>query len=154
MKVLITGATGLVGQAIIKALENINIDYCFLTTSKAKLIPNKSFYWQPKHNELDKKAFENITHIINLAGSSISKPWTSSYKKEILSSRLDALQTLFNFLKNESHQVKHLITASAIGIYPSDETKVYNENEISTNQEFLGETVKKWEEATLQFSTL
>ena len=154
MKVLITGATGLVGQAIIKELENLNIDYCFLTTSKEKLIPNKSFYWQPKNNQIDKNAFENVTHIINLAGSSISKPWTSSYKKEILNSRIEALQTLFNFLKNESHQVKHLITASAIGIYPSDENKIYDENEMSTNPEFLGQTVKKWEEATLQFSTL
>ncbi len=154
MKVLITGATGLVGQAIIKELENLNIDYCFLTTSKEKLIANKSFYWQPKNNQIDKNAFENVTHIINLAGSSISKPWTSSYKKEILNSRIEALQTLFNFLKNESHQVKHLITASAIGIYPSDENKIYDENEMSTNPEFLGQTVKKWEEATLQFSTL
>lgn len=151
MKVLITGATGLVGTQIIKILETKKIDYVFLTTSKSKIIANKSYYWIPSLNEIDSKAFEGVTHIINLAGASISKPWTKSYKAEILNSRIDALNTLFNFLKNNTHQVKHLISASAIGIYPSDEEKIYDETETTINSEFLGQIVKKWEDANLQF---
>lgn len=154
MKILITGATGLVGQAIIKILENNKIEYSYLTTSKLKLSNQNAYYWQPNKNEIDPKAFENVTHIFNLAGSSISKPWTSSYKKEILDSRINSLNTLYHFLKNNSNDVKHLISASAVGIYPSDESKIYDETETNHNTEFLGETVKKWEETTLQFSTL
>lgn len=154
MKILITGATGLVGQAIINVLKSKNIAYCYLTTSKAKLVDGQSFYWQPKNNEIDVKAFDNVTHIINLAGASISKPWTEKYKKEIIKSRVDSINTLYHFLSNNPHHVQHFVTASAIGVYPSDESKIYDENESATNPNFLGTTVQKWEDAIIPFSKL
>jgi len=147
MKILITGATGLVGQAIQEKLNVENIPFVYLTTSKQKSDGITSFYWQPSAQVLDENAFKDVTHIINLAGASISKPWTKSYKKDILSSRIDSINTLYYFLKQNKHQVKHFIGASAIGIYPNDLNKVYTENESTFNNEFLGEVVQTWEKA-------
>ncbi|MEM6865081.1 MAG: NAD-dependent epimerase/dehydratase family protein, partial [Bacteroidota bacterium] len=97
MKVLITGATGLVGRAITKALLEQDVPVNYLTTKKEKIVssPNhKGFFWNPASNDIDLNCFEGVTVIINLAGASIAKKWTSSYKQKVLSSRLDSLDTL------------------------------------------------------------
>jgi NAD dependent epimerase/dehydratase family enzyme len=128
MTVLITGATGLVGNEIVKQCQSQGILVHYLTTSKRKLSTTdnyKGFYWDPSTGIIDDACFKNVTAIINLAGASISKRWTSSYKKEILNSRLQSLQLLKDSLSKIDHQVGHLISASAIGIYPTSLTNYY-----------------------------
>ena len=154
MKILITGATGLVGQAIQAQLKKDNMSYVFLTTSKEKVDGKKSFFWQPSANMIDANAFEGITHIINLAGASISEPWTTSHKEEVLSSRIDAINALSHFLKNNDHQVKHIVSASASGIYRSDLNTIYTEDSTAINSEFLGQVVQKWEQAMDTFKAM
>lgn len=92
--------------------------------------------------------------IINLAGSPISKRWTSSYKKEILESRLQSLQVLKTSLSKIEHQVKHLISASAIGIYPDSLTNYYEEDYPKISTTFLGEVAQKWEAKADEFKEL
>lgn len=97
MKLLITGATGLVGRAIVELSNKQGIPVNYLTTSREKIVSNENFqgfYWNPENNEIDIKCFEGVTSIINLAGSSISKRWTAEYKNEILHSRINSLKTL------------------------------------------------------------
>ena len=77
MKVLITGATGLVGKEVVKVCHDKGIDVHFLTTSKSKLASQdnyKGFYWNPNKGEIDTSSFKGVTVIINLVGASISKP--------------------------------------------------------------------------------
>ena len=85
MRVLITGATGLVGKEITRLCHEKGIAVNYLTTSKSKLRSDnnyKGFYWNPKAGEIDKSCFEGVDTIINLVGASISKRWTDTYKKE------------------------------------------------------------------------
>ena len=87
MKVLVTGATGLVGQAIVKVLRQKGIPVNYLTTSKGKITSTEDFqgfYWNPAKGEIDLDCFENVQAIINLAGASIAKRWTPNYRKKIL----------------------------------------------------------------------
>jgi hypothetical protein len=96
-----------------------------------------------------------VSVIVNLAGATIAKRWTPSYRKEIQQSRTDSLQTLQNGLSGlDSHQVEYLLSASAIGIYPSSLTEFYTEDNKTADAGFLGQTVVKWEQAAAQFSEL
>ena len=149
MKVLITGATGLVGQVIVKELKKHDIPMHYLTTRREKIVSEENyqgFYWNPSAGELDKNALKGITAIINLAGASISKKWTSSYKQEVLASRLDSLKTLKKAIESmENHTIESFVSASAIGIYPHSLTTFYEENETAIDTSFLGEVVAAWE---------
>lgn len=157
MKVLITGATGLVGKEIVKQCLQTNISVNYLTTSKHK-IKNRNnyigFYWNPETGEIDSNCLDGVSAIINLAGSTIAQRWTSTNKKSILNSRINSLKTLFNILDKESHSVNHIISASAIGIYPHSLTNFYDENYSTVSDTFLGEVVKQWEEEADKFKDL
>jgi hypothetical protein len=157
MRVLITGATGLIGTAIVQQCQKNGIAVSYLTTSKNKLSTEEhytGFYWNPKEGVIDSACFKDVQTIINLAGSTISKRWTKSRKSEILQSRVDALALLKNTLANHEHTVKHLISASGIGAYPSSLTNYYEETYPATSQTFLGKVVREWEEAANSFNDL
>ncbi|WP_298903716.1 TIGR01777 family oxidoreductase [uncultured Psychroserpens sp.] len=156
-KVLITGATGLIGREIVKVCHDQNLVVHYLTTSKTKLSTQenyKGFYWNPVKNEIDERCFDGIDVIINLAGAAISKRWTDSYKAEIISSRIMAARLLKQTIIEHQLPVKHIVSASAIGIYPDSITNYYEEDESDLSKSFLGEVVQKWETSLDEFSAL
>ena len=91
--------------------------------------------------------FNGVETIIHLAGASISQRWTSKNKKEIMDSRVLGTRLLVNSIASlkGDHQVKQVIGASAIGIYPSSETTLYNESYLPKADSFLEQVVLAWE---------
>lgn len=149
MKVLITGATGLVGSELVKLLLQNGVAVNYLSTSKSKLENQefyKGYYWNPQKGVIDKNAFHEITTIIHLAGASITQRWTSKNKQEIIESRVLPIRLLYNELSKNNHTVEHFISASAIGIYPHSYEKIYTEEEKEIDNSFLGHVVAKWED--------
>ena len=156
-KVLITGATGLIGQELVAQCHKENIVVNYLTSSKSKIKNDtnyQGYYWNIDSAEIDANCFTNVDTIINLVGASIAERWTDSYKEEIISSRVDAASLLLNTLKNNEHSVTQIITASAIGFYPNSLTNYYEESFVKVNPNFLGEVVEKWERAIDAFKVL
>ena len=94
--------------------------------------------------------------IFHLAGASISQRWTAKNKKEILDSRVDGTKLLVNAIKQfkGNNQLKHVVAASAIGIYPSSFSAIYTEDYTPQSNSFLEEVVIAWEKAEDGFSTL
>jgi len=158
MKILITGATGLVGTELVSLLLQNGISINYLTTSKKdiKNEPNyQGFYWNPQQGVIDEKAIVDVDTIVHLAGASISKRWTSKYKQELIESRTLTTNLLYRTLKSHPSQVKHLISASAIGVYPDSKETLYNtEENKSVDNSFLGQVVVKWEQAVDNFKRL
>ncbi len=150
MKLLITGATGLIGRTIVELANQQGIAVNYLTTKEDKIISNENFqgyYWNPQKNEIDLNCFEGITAIINLAGSTIVKRWTAEYKNEILYSRINSLKTLNQALgKIDTKNITSFVSASAIGIYPNSKVNLYSEDEQEVDKSFIGEVVQKWED--------
>lgn len=149
MKVLIAGATGLVGNELVNLCREQGIAMHYLTTRKNKIVSDTNyngFYWNPDENEIDLKCFEGVTAVINLAGASISKRWTSSYKEEVLSSRVNSLRALYGALeKVDTSNITSFVSASAIGVYPNSLNAYYTEDEKKVDNSFLGDVVKAWE---------
>jgi len=159
MKLLITGATGLVGKELVKRALNQGMEIHFLTTQQSKLnsiVVAKGFYWNPSLQEIDSACFEGVSTIVHLAGATISKRWTTSYKKTILSSRVDSTQILLAGLKtlSEGHSVTQLVSASAIGVYPSDFDQTVEENMPLSPSSFMEQVVTDWEQQSDSFSTM
>ena len=149
MHILITGASGLVGRSLIYALEQRDYRISTLSTSKhsnpvsARI---KTHYWSPSKGILDAKVFDGVDVIISLAGAKINQRWTKKNKKAIFDSRVNGTQLIQNALKNNpNHSVTHFISASAVGLYPSDFDKTYKENEAKVSDSFTGEVVAAWE---------
>ena len=157
MTILITGATGLVGQELVSLLLQNGHTVHYLSTSNNKLVTNsnyKGFYWNPKTAEIDTDSLADVEVIVHLAGASVAKKWTKSYKDEIIDSRVLSTKLLFQTLQNTPNQVKQIVSASAIGIYPDSLTNIYHESDLDINVSFLGNVVKLWENEVNQFEKL
>ena len=157
MKILITGATGLVGQHLVTHLLSEGYEINFLTSRKKAIdsLPNCSgFYWDIEKQIIDTSCIDGVTKIIHLAGASVSKRWNTSYKKEIIESRVASSKLLYQTLNNYKHEVTQFICASAIGIYKHSYSTVYNEDSRVFSESFLGEGVQKWEASASVFSDI
>lgn len=150
MKILITGATGLIGKSLVKLLIKKGYSIHYLTTSKNKIVHEnnyKGFYWNPNNNEIDTDCFDGVQVIIHLAGSSISKRWTASYKNEILESRVQSTVFLYESLKENKITLKHFIAASGTAIYPENFENPHQESTTLIENSYLANVVVEWEKS-------
>ncbi|SDS03962.1 TIGR01777 family oxidoreductase [Gramella sp. MAR_2010_147] len=157
MRVLITGATGLIGSKLCSLCREEGIKINYLTTSKSKIENQddyQGFYWDPKNDVIEGGCFKDVHTVVHLAGASIAEPWSNSYKKTIIKSRTRTAALLHKKLSENSHEVENFISASAIGIYPSSLEKLYFEDETAVADNFIGEVVKKWEASADDFETI
>lgn len=146
--VLITGASGLIAKELAKKIEN-EFEVRFLTRKKRQV---NEYEWNITKGTIDESAFENISHIIHLAGANISeKRWTAERKKELISSRVDSAALLRNTLRKKEIKLKSFISASGINFYGTITTeKIYSETD-PPGHDFLSEVVVLWERAADHF---
>jgi len=146
--VLITGASGAIARMLSKKLEN---EYSIRFLTRKKEAENE-FEWDLENQIIDEKAFENVSHIIHLAGANISeKRWSEDRKKQLISSRVDSAKLILNTLKKKNLKLKSFISASGINFYGTKTTdKIFTENDASGN-DFLSEVVVVWEKAAEDF---
>ncbi len=157
MKILITGATGMIGSELVQLLLAKNHSVNYLTTSKSKIEtkPNyNGFYWNPEQGKIDENCIYEVDAIVHLAGANISKRWTNAYKQEIIESRTLSAELLYNLIRKTPNQVKQFVSASGTASYPESYTKVYDETTVDTEDSFLSNVVKKWEESADRFQVL
>ncbi|MBD3904030.1 TIGR01777 family oxidoreductase [Chryseobacterium sp. Ch-15] len=146
--VLITGASGAIARELSKKIEK---EYTVRFLTRKKKAENE-FEWNLKNNTIDERAFENISHIIHLAGANISeKRWTEERKKELISSRVNSAKLILNTLKKKNIKLKSFISASGINFYGTKTTdKIFTEND-APGSDFLSEVVVVWEKAADEF---
>lgn len=149
--VLITGGSGMIGSRLTEVLGN-NYEVAWLVRSK-KNNPVKQYIWNVNAGMVDDDAILSADHIIHLAGENIGEVrWTEKNKKKIVNSRVLSSQLLQKKLNTLSHHVKSITCASAIGIYKDAGDKWLNEESNDVANNFLAETVKKWEAINFQFN--
>lgn len=150
MKILVSGATGLVGKQLCAYLSTAG-------HSVYKLVRHKNnnthdIYWNPETADIDITALEaaQLDAVIHLAGENIAaKRWSSKQKSLIKNSRINGTTLLSVTLAKLNHKPKTLISASAIGYYGDRGDELLNENSSSGGGnaacQFLAETCKLWE---------
>ncbi len=146
-KVLITGASGLVGSALTKYLLDNNFEVVHLSRSKKSNSPVPIFVWDIKSEYLEEGALENVNHIVHLAGAGIAdQRWTEKRKQEIIDSRTKSAELLFNGIRKLYHKPDTFISASAIGYYGAITSDKIFVEEDKPAEDFQGKVCKLWEE--------
>jgi uncharacterized protein len=144
MKILVSGASGMVGSALLPQLLTSGHDVLSLVRRKPR--SNKELGWNPETGELhNPEQFEGLDAVIHLAGENVAaKRWTPEQKALIKSSRVDATHKLTTALASLTTPPKHFLCASAVGYYGSQgETPL---TEVSKNgQDFLALVSHQWE---------
>ena len=149
MNVLITGGTGLIGKALIKALRQNHANITVLTrncTKAAKTLGTDINVI----DELKLSTIENIDTVINLAGEPIAnKRWSTAQKKQICQSRWDITEKLTSLIKAANNPPSLFISGSAIGIYGRQGSLSIDEEFTDYHREFTYEVCSKWENLAL-----
>ena len=150
-KVVITGATGLIGKKIVNRLVERGDEVTVFTRSvdKAKVwVSNAAYYvnW----NIASEEWYQNLDGkdvVIHLSGESlIAKRWSSKQKKIIHDSRILSTKALVSAINELSIKPKLFVSASAVGYYGNSETEV--DETYPTGKGFLAEVVHDWEMAS------
>lgn len=153
-KILITGASGLIGTRLTELLLQKGFQVSHLGRSKKSgAVP--SFVWDVDKGELDQQALEEVDTIIHLAGAGVAdKRWTESRKREILESRTKSSALLYKVLSGTNHSVKAVVSASAIGYYGFGFGEEVFIEESAPGNDYLAQVTKQWEAAVDKISTL
>jgi uncharacterized protein len=149
MRILITGASGLIGTRLVFQLFQKGYDVSVLGRAK-KTGQVKSYVWDISKRIIEREALQNVDTIVHLAGAGVmDKRWNEKRKKEILESRILSTRLLYEELQKQGHPVKNFISASAIGYYGFDDPdRIFTETD-PPGKDFLADVTKQWEgEAT------
>lgn len=154
-RILIAGGTGFVGQQLAVFLRQQNHQCVVLTRDQKQVDFQKYFYWDVAAQYIDPKALEGVEVIINMTGANIgAKKWSPARKKALLTSRIEPLALIYKLLSEHEHQVKHIISSSAVGYYGMvTNDHIYKEHD-QPGTDFLAEICTAWEDKALQFGHL
>jgi uncharacterized protein (TIGR01777 family) len=145
MKILITGASGLIGQALSKEL----VARGHTTVAAVRRAPrrNDEVQWDPQSGVMSPDAFQGVDAVVHLAGAGIGdKRWTDSYKMEILESRTRGTRLLAETMASLEVKPSVFLSGSAIGIYGvRDDEELTEQSAIGSG--FLADVCRDWEAA-------
>lgn len=159
LQVVVSGSTGLIGQAL---CERLRADGHVVRTlhrqtagqsesssgaSAAQPTPSEQIQWDPAQGLLDPQQLDGMDCVFHLAGRSIaSARWTAAEKKRIRDSRVQATQRLVEQICQLASPPKTFISASAIGIY-GDRGDEFVDESTPAADSFLADVVRDWEAA-------
>lgn len=148
MKILIAGASGFIGAALVERL--VGQSHALTLLSRKPLRQQNSankelFVWQPGQGGEWEKSIDGADGVINLAGEPIAgKRWSAAQKEELRASRINATKSLVDAIAKAKVKPRFLISASAVGYYGGRGDEVLTE-ESRPGADFLGRLCVDWE---------
>jgi uncharacterized protein (TIGR01777 family) len=144
--VAITGASGLIGTALTTNLraDGIRVVHFVRRASNG----SDEITWQPGVDSVDPGVLSGIDAVVNLSGAGIQdKRWTESYKRTLLTSRVDSTRTIADAIaKSGPEGPKVLVSGSAVGFYGDTGERTVEES-APAGEGYLAEICKEWEAA-------
>ncbi len=145
MRVVISGASGLIGASVVTALRARGDD---VTPLVRRTPAAGEARWDPAAGSIDTGALEGADAVVHLAGAGIGdKRWSAARRHEILSSRVQSTSLLARTLARLGRPPSVLVSASAVGFYGDRGDEELTE-ESSPGSGFLAEVCRTWEDAT------
>jgi uncharacterized protein (TIGR01777 family) len=150
MKIAVTGASGLIGGALLTALRADGHEVIQLVRRTPRTTDEHR--WDPQHHRIDAAVLADVDAVVNLAGTPIRpRPFTSGYKERLVSSRLDATTTISEAMAAaaaaDPDRRRVLLSASAVGFYGDTGSRTVTERD-PVGSDFLAQLCGRWESAT------
>ena len=150
MRIVVSGASGLIGSALVPQLTAHGHDVVRLVRRPAK---SGESTWNPSRGDIDATVIDGADAVIHLSGAGIGdKRWSNSYKREILDSRVKSTKLLASVIAGAAKRPSVFLSGSAIGIYGARGDEPLHEN-ASEGTGFLADVCKEWEAAAIGAGT-
>lgn len=148
MRVLISGASGLVGSEVARQLNASGHEAIKLVRRKAAAADEVE--WNPALGQIPGDLMDSIDAVVNMAGATTGKiPWTKKYKQEIVNSRIDSTRTLVKAMAAAKTPPKVFVSGSASGFYGDCGSQLLSET-APKGTGFLSDLANQWEQEALQ----
>lgn len=151
--ILITGASGFIGGHLLPYLLERNYRVVALSR-KNRVSMHSNLRWVQKLSQVSN---ESIDYVINLAGESIGKKrWSEPRKQQLIESRVKTTTQLFQWLQQQKHPPKLVISGSAVGYYGIDEQQQWQticDESAMPQAIFMSQLCQQWEQAALAYSS-
>jgi len=145
MRVLITGATGFIGQELVKRLERPIVLSRSPESARAKLGDVTAFGWNADQDPPPPEAFEGVDAIVHLAGEPVAEGrWNPEKKRRIRDSRRLGTRNLVRGIESLAVRPRVLVSASAVGWYGARGDEVLTEQS-APGDDFLADVCREWE---------
>lgn len=147
---VVAGGSGFIGRALVKELRSLG--WSVTTLVRRTPTSDTEVQWNPATGDLDPAVLSGADAVINLAGSSITRPWTDAVKSDIVDSLRAATTTIVSAVNEAGTPPRVLINASAVGFYGSRGDDVLTEKS-SRGTGFLADVTVDWETWAAQATT-
>jgi hypothetical protein len=144
MRVAISGASGLIGSALVPALESAGHDVVRLVRHEPS--GPREIAWNPVDGTIDTAALAGVDAFVNLSGATIGRRWSGRRKAEILESRVAATGLLARTAAELEPQPSVLVNAGGVGIYGDRGDEILTEGS-TLGSGFLADVGVAWEAA-------
>ncbi|MGA7525252.1 MAG: TIGR01777 family oxidoreductase [Acidobacteriaceae bacterium] len=146
-RILISGASGLIGSAMRRALQERGMDVATLVRHHREVVGG-TVYWNPSKPDgaIHPMGVEGFDAVLHFSGANVARRWTDNYRREIVVSRVGSTRALCEALAQVRQPPRVLVCASATGIYGNRSDEVLTETS-APGKGFLAETCLAWEQA-------
>lgn len=151
MRVLVTGATGLIGSELVRVLRARGDE----VITMVRRAPSNEFEreWHPDRGFLAANTLDGVDAVVNLAGATTGKlPWTKKYKDELIWSRVRATELLVDAMAASKKKPKVFVSGSASGFYGDTGSGSALEDDMRGTG-FLADLASDWEDAAMKAPT-
>ena len=147
-RVVVSGASGLIGRALVASLTADGYTVTRLVRHSAQAPDEVT--WAPGETPLDPAVLAGAEAVVNFNGATIGRfPWTASYKKQLVWSRIHPTQTLARALRELGDDAPFFVSSSATGYYPPDSRGRTFDETGPRGDAFLSDLCGEWESAAL-----
>ena len=146
LHILVSGAGGLIGTAVVRHLTSGGHR---ITRLVRRAAGDHEVFWDPVGNRLDLSDIGKVDAVVHLAGENIGTRWTAARRARIRDSRVHGTRLLSTAIARLQPRPEVLVSASAVGIYGNrgDETLTEESPQGDPSRDFLVSVCQEWEAA-------
>lgn len=149
MKIVLTGASGMIGRPLVEKLMAQRHDLVVLGRSQPKSDPVRFYRWDSEKDPVPVEAIEGAGAVIHLAGEPVSQRWNDEVKRRIRDSRVHGTRAIVEAIAKAAHKPSVLVSGSAVGYYGDRANETLDEHS-APGQGFIPQVSIDWEREALE----